>query len=149
MQPGWRRSNQRICGIEGTPFVQVAVLLAAMSLLGFLTVPDQPHHSLGPFLPRVNHPVSMARADWKDAMVVAITRDNRVFFGAEAVRPADLPAKIQEEISRGSEREVYIKADARARYGWVAEVLDNVRSAGIEKIGFLVDQRRPAAPNPQ
>jgi biopolymer transport protein ExbD/biopolymer transport protein TolR len=145
MKPMRHRPNQLICNIN------VAAFASVMLALLYLFMPWRADEYRRPAVDfaKVSSPVPMRAADREDAMVVAITRDNRVFFGAEAVRPADLPAKIQEEISRGSEREVYIKADARARYGWVAEVLDNVRSAGIEKIGFLVDQRRPAAPNPQ
>ena len=37
-----------------------------------------------------------------------------------------------------------IKADARAKYRDVKEVLDGARSAGAEKIGILVDQRKAA-----
>ena len=37
-----------------------------------------------------------------------------------------------------------IKADARAKYRDVKEVLDGARSAGVEKIGILVDQRKAA-----
>ena len=91
----------------------------------------------------------MPHANREDAIRVAITRDDKVFFGNELVRPNELPARIRESVNRGSERRVYILADRRARYSWVAEVLDNVRTAGIEKVGFLVEQRLPPAPNPQ
>jgi len=36
---------------------------------------------------------------------------------------------------------VYIKADARAKYGAVVEVVDNVRSAGVDELGLLTEQR--------
>lgn len=91
----------------------------------------------------------MRGADREDAMTVAILRDDKVFFRNEGVTPDQLPSKIRESISQGSEKEIYIWADARAKYGWVAEVLDNVRSAGVEKIGFLVERRPTPAPNPQ
>ncbi len=90
----------------------------------------------------------MAHADWKDAMIITITRDDHVFFRSESINPVELPDKIRESVNQGSENKVYIKADARAKYGWVAEVLDNIRTAGIEKIGFLVEQRRASKPNP-
>jgi len=41
---------------------------------------------------------------------------------------------------------VYIRADKRARYGAVIEVLDRVRSAGIENIAFLVDEQKSLSP---
>lgn len=148
MDPRRHRSNQLICGAVWTPFVHVAVVLSAVFLLGSLTIP-RTHHGVGPDPPRVGHPISMPHANREDAIRVAITRDDKVFFGNELVRPNELPARIRESVNRGSERRVYILADRRARYSWVAEVLDNVRTAGIEKVGFLVEQRLPPAPNPQ
>ena len=75
-------------------------------------------------------------------MVIGITRDNKVFFGTDPVWPSQLPGKIRASVAQGAERKVYIKADARSKYGWVAEVVESVHEAGIEKIGFLVDQRQ-------
>ena len=37
---------------------------------------------------------------------------------------------------------MYLKADARAKFGWVVEVVDNVRAAGVDQLGLLTDQRR-------
>ena len=36
---------------------------------------------------------------------------------------------------------VYIRADARTKYGNVVEVLDSLRSTGIEEIAFVVEYR--------
>jgi biopolymer transport protein ExbD/biopolymer transport protein TolR len=77
-----------------------------------------------------------------DAMVVAITRDQRIYFGIEQVTTIELAPKIREHIALGGDRKVYIKADLRVRYGKVSEVLDGVRSAGILRIGILTDQRK-------
>ncbi len=71
-------------------------------------------------------------------MIVTVARDSKVFFRNEPINPAQLPVKFRECIEQGSERRVYIRADSRARYKWVAEVLDGVRDAGIERVGFLV-----------
>jgi biopolymer transport protein ExbD len=98
------------------------------------------HHGLEPDLPGVSDPVSMAHADWEDAVVVAITRDDKVFLRRDRVRPDQLPAKIRKSIRLGSERKVSIRADGTARYSWIAEVLESVCSAGVEQIGFLVEQ---------
>ena len=76
-------------------------------------------------------------------MKVAILRDGRVYFGTDRVDAAALQCKIAERLKdRGAERKVYIVADARAKWGAVKVVLDGVRSAGILRVAFLVDQRR-------
>ena len=78
-----------------------------------------------------------------DVMQVSITRDGKVFFGSEYIVPDSLKDKIQVRLADPEvERKVYIRADARARYGTIKAVLDGVRSAGILRVTFLADQRR-------
>src|SRR6266851_1607602 len=147
MQPKRHRPNQLICDINVAGFagVMLALLWLLMPSPGDIDV----HRWVLVDMPNAVHPVSMRGADREDAMIVAITRDDRIFFRTDRVAPDQLPAKIQQSLSQGSERKVYIRADARAKYGWVAEVLAGVRSAGVEKIGFLVDKRPTSPPNPQ
>jgi len=146
MQPK-RRPNQLISGIDVTAFA--GIMIALLFLFMTPSVDIEARREVYVDLPLVWHPVSMPHANREDAMIIAITRDGKIFFGLEQVIPDDLPVVIRERINQGSEKKVYIKADERAKYGWVAEVLDNVRSAGIEKIGFLVyEKRREPTSNP-
>jgi biopolymer transport protein ExbD len=149
MQSERHRRNQLICGINGTPFVYVTVILSFMLLLFFLAWPKPLHGGLIPDLPQVGHPVSMAHANREDAMIIVIFRDDRIFFRNDRIEPDQLAARIRDSINKGSEKKVYIRADARVKYSWVAEVLDGVRSAGVEKIGFLVNERQAPSPKPQ
>ncbi len=139
-----RRPNQLISTINVAGFAGVMIVLL------YLFMPVEYHGQRGAYVdyPKVGHPVSMPHANREDALVITVSRDDKVFFRNDPVRLDDLPARILEGVKQGAEKKVYIKADARAKYGWVAEVLDNVRSAGIEKIAFLVDQRRAPTPNP-
>jgi len=127
----------------------VAIVFSFVVLVIFLTLPIPVHGGITPILPRVSHPISMAHANREDAMIVTIFRDDKVLYRSDLVRPNELLAKIRESLNQGAEREVYIRADARARHGWVAKVVDDVRSAGVEKIGFLVEQRPSPKANPQ
>jgi biopolymer transport protein ExbD len=124
--------------------MDVSALAAVMFVLAFtfifLTV--TPHYGVSADLPKVSHPVSMPRANREDALIVSILRDGRIHFGKDRSRPASLAAQIREGVDRGAEKKVYIRADVRLRYRTVLEVLDAIRSAGVEKIAFLVDQRR-------
>ena len=76
-------------------------------------------------------------------MEVAITRDGSVYFDGLPV-PADmLPERIQVRMTHYAvdwNWRVYIKADGRARWRTVKPVLDGVRTAGIHRVTFLVDQ---------
>jgi len=89
-------------------------------------------------LPKAQHAVLMPHADREDAMVIAITRDGAIYFGSGRVRLKELPTIIGESLAAGAERKVYMKVDRLAEYRVVASVLDQVRFAGVENIGFLV-----------
>src|ERR1700675_4749761 len=131
-----------ICKIDVTAFASVMVFL--MALMMFLT--PSTHHGVGVDLPRVNHSVNMRDANREDAVLVAIMRDGKVFFGDEYVTAEQLTDKIRERLSHHAERKVFIRADARARYGTVSAVLDDIRAAGILRISILVDQRKVYSP---
>jgi biopolymer transport protein TolR len=78
----------------------------------------------------------------EDVMLVSVTRDGQIYFGSDQIDSADLSGKIKNRLKdRGVERKVYINADLRARWGGVKQVLDVVRSAGILRVAFLVNQR--------
>jgi biopolymer transport protein ExbD len=62
------------------------------------------------------------------------------------VRPDHVRSKILDRLKYSRvERKVYIRADRRVRYSTVKDILEGVRSSGIERVAFLVDQRRPPA----
>jgi biopolymer transport protein ExbD len=111
-------------------------------VFAFIFLTATPHHRVWADLPKVWHSKSMPGAKREDALTVAILRDGSIYFGKDRSRPGDLPAQIRDQVGRGAEKKVYIRADARVRYQTVLAVLDAVRSAGVEKIAFLVYQRR-------
>jgi biopolymer transport protein ExbD len=66
-----------------------------------------------------------------------------IFFNRDLIESTDrLPGLMREQVRLGSQRKVYIRADARARYRTVKDVIDAVHYAGIEQIAFIADQRR-------
>jgi biopolymer transport protein ExbD len=75
-----------------------------------------------------------------DSMRIAITRDGRVFFHTSAVPCEDLPNLIREDVHKGAEHKIYLLVDARARYGDVEPVLDQVREAGILNLAILTEK---------
>src|SRR5215467_1281753 len=105
-----------------------------------------------------NKPVDMARtdtardmqdADKEDAVVVAVTRDGGIFLGNTQVQKADLSGQVKDRISGKLDRTVYLKSDARAKYGDVVAVVDEIRSAGVDQLGLLTERNeRAGAPPP-
>lgn len=147
MQPKQHRPSQLICNINVAGFAGV---MFALLYLFMPNAADVDVHRGAPVdLAKVSSPVSMRAADREDAMIVGITRDGKIFFRNDQVMLDQLPSRIREAVGQGSEKKVYVKADAHAKYVWVAGVLDRAHDAGVEKIGFLVDKRPTSLPSPQ
>jgi len=88
------------------------------------------------------HATPMPGAAREDAMCINIKRDGRIYFGYLNISRDDLPDLIREGLRNGAEKKVYVSADARAKYGEVLKVLDEVHLAGVKEVSFLTLQHK-------
>jgi len=114
-------------------------------LIIFMVVTPMLQKGVSVELAKVNSPTKMPDADKEDALLVAVQRDGKIFFGKD-VTPADqLTDKIRDRLANKTDKRVFLKADARAKYGVVVQVVDNVRAAGVDELGLLTDQKKSGA----
>ncbi len=93
------------------------------------------------------HAVALPDADQRDALVVSITKDGRVYDGIDLVDPKALTGKVRRVLTTQKGKKVYLKADARTAYGNVARVLDALRAAGVEAPNLLTGQKDSPEPH--
>jgi biopolymer transport protein TolR len=124
--------------INVTPMVDVMLVL----LIIFMVVTPMLQHGVSVDMAQVNNPEQMPDADKEDALLVAVMKDGRVFFGTDLIAPADLTQKVKDRLASRTDKRVFLKADARAKFGAVVEVVDNVRAAGVDQLGLLTDQKK-------
>ena len=93
-------------------------------------------------LATVNNPEQMPDADKEDALIVAVMRDGKVFFGNDQTPPDQLTQKVKDRLANRIDKRVFVRADARAKFGSVVTVVDNVRAAGVDQLGLLTDQKK-------
>jgi biopolymer transport protein TolR len=125
--------------INVTPMVDVMLVL----LIIFMVITPMLQKGQAVELAKTINPIQMPDADKEDALIVAVNRDGKIFFDtSQIMNPADLTDKIKDRIANRVDKRVYVKADARAHYKWVVEVVDNVRSAGVSELGLLTEQKR-------
>jgi biopolymer transport protein TolR len=125
--------------INVTPMVDVMLVL----LIIFMVITPMLQKGQSVELAKTTNPIQMPDADKEDALIVAVQRDGKIFFDTSQIHnPADLTDKIKDRIANRVDKRVYVKADARAHYKWVVEVVDNVRSAGVSELGLLTEQKR-------
>ena len=100
---------------------------------------------------RVNSPVDMPDADKDDAILLSVTRDGTVYLRTTKIDLSQVTEKVKDEVKDRLNKVVFIKSDARTKYGDVVTVVDDVRAAGVEQLGLLTQKsEKPltGAPNP-
>ena len=133
-----KRKLQVTSEINVTPMVDVMLVL----LIIFMVITPMLQKGISVDLAKTNNPVQMPDADKEDALLVAVTRDGKVFCGTDQIAPDQLTNKVKDRLANRVDKRVFIRADARTKYGNVVEVVDNVRAAGVDQLGLLTEQRK-------
>jgi len=130
--------------INVTPMVDMMLVL----LIIFMVVTPMLQHGVSVTLAQVNSPEQMPDADKEDALLVSVMRTGDVFFGTDQINVDALTNKVKDRLANRMDKRVYVKADARARFGTVVQVVDSVRAAGVDDLGLLTDQKKTSPSGP-
>jgi biopolymer transport protein ExbD/biopolymer transport protein TolR len=122
--------------INVTPMVDVMLVL----LIIFMVITPMLQKGVSVDMVKAVNPHNMSDADKEDAVMVAVTRDGRIYLGSDQVTLEDLTNKVRDRISARVDKTVYIKADSRAKYDIVVKAVNEVRSAGVDQLGLLADK---------
>jgi biopolymer transport protein TolR len=138
---GARKS--RLSEINVTPFVDVMLVLLIVFMV---TAP----------LLTVGVPVELPRTDAKqlesetDPLSITIREDGTIYVQETVVTREELVAKMRAISREGYDRRVFIRADATADYGLVADVMARLSSSGFRNLGLVTDTRDgPRRPDTQ
>ena len=138
------RAEGAVSTINVTPLVDVMLVL----LIIFMVITPMLQKTFSVDMAPTENPRAMQDAEKDTAVVVAVTHDGKIFLGNNQVQPGQLPDKIKDMLSTELDKTVYIKADKRAKYGVVVQVVNTIRDAKIERIGLLTEklEQRPGMP---
>jgi biopolymer transport protein ExbD/biopolymer transport protein TolR len=117
-------------------------------LIIFMVITPMLQHGVSVDMAKVNSPEQMPDADKEDALLVSVTRDGLVYFGADQISVDSLTNKVKDRLANKPDKRVYVKADMRARFGGVVQVVDAVRAAGVDDLGLLTEQRKTTPSTP-
>jgi len=123
--------------INVTPMVDVMLVL----LIIFMVITPMLQNKVQVDMAKVDNPTSMPDADKEDAIVVAITRDGRVFLGQNPVAVPELGGLVRDKLADRPGKTIYVRADARAQFRAVEDAIDAVRTAGVDDVGLLTQKR--------
>jgi len=122
--------------INVTPMADVMLVL----LIIFMVVTPMLQKGAPVEMAKTRNPVDMPDADHDDAVQVAVTRDGKFWLNQDRVNIDDLAAKVNDLLATRLEKTVFVKADFRAKYGDVVQVVDGIRNAGVDRVGLLTER---------
>ncbi|MGE0595811.1 MAG: protein TolR [Hyphomonadaceae bacterium] len=129
-----RRSARRgrLSEINVTPFVDVMLVLLIVFMV---TAP----------LLTVGVPVELPRTQAKqlesetEPLTISIREDGTVFVQETVIDREELVAQMRAISREGYDRRVFIRADATADYGLVADIMARLSSSGFTNLGLVTD----------
>lgn len=124
--------------INVTPMVDVMLVM----LIIFMVITPMLNKGQSVDMVKSRNPVKMQAADKEDAVIVAITKNGEVWLspGNTKTTADALPNKVKDLLTNKVDKMVYIRADQRARYEKVTDVVDNLRAGGVDQLGLLTEQ---------
>jgi biopolymer transport protein ExbD len=125
-----------VADINVTPMVDVMLVM----LIIFMVITPMLSKGVSVDLAKTKNPIPMQAADKSDAIVCAVTRDGKTYLNTTQMPPEDMPAKVKDLLTNRVDKTVFVKADSRARYEKVVDVVDNLRAAGVDNLGLLTEQ---------
>ncbi len=128
-----------VADINVTPMVDVMLVL----LIIFMVITPLLQKGVSVDLAKTHNPRQMPAAEKTNAVELAVTRDGKIFLNAKPIAMSDITKQVEDLMANRLNKIVFIKSDARAKYGDVVSVVDNVRAAGIEQLGLITEEVKP------
>jgi biopolymer transport protein TolR len=117
--------------INVTPLVDVVLVL----LLVFMVTAPMMSRGIDVTLPTADQP----QTDPEDRITVSVNARRQIFVGDSAVNLLLLEDRLRGLMEGRAAKVVYLRADEALRYGDVIAVVDKIRKAGVDQIGFAYD----------
>ena len=138
------QAGQQVSAPNVVPMADIMLVL----LIIFMVITPMLQKGVSVDLAKVTDPRDMKEADKDDAIVVAITRDDRIFLGNNKIAKEEITGQIKDLLANRLDKTVYVKSDGRAKYGTVVAVVDEIRSAGVDQLGLLTDKTKSTSSTP-
>lgn len=129
-----RRKNQdkAISEINVTPLVDVMLVL----LIIFMVTAPMLSMGIDVNLPRVK---SKSVDVTEEKLVLTVNETKEIYLNKAKIPLGELRAKLEAIFASRIDREVFLRADKNVSYGFVVEVMSEVRKAGVDKLGMITE----------
>ncbi|MNJ93488.1 Biopolymer transport protein ExbD [compost metagenome] len=127
---GSKRGRATLSEINITPLVDVMLVLLIM----FMVTTPLMQQGIEVDLPKTA-PSGVETND--EPFVLVIDADQKMTVAKQRIGIDDLRSKLKAIFETRKNKQVYIQADRKVDYGFVAEAMAEVRAAGIFNIGLI------------
>ncbi|MFZ5563619.1 MAG: protein TolR [Thermodesulfobacteriota bacterium] len=131
MMTGGGEQDRLMSDINVTPFVDVMLVL----LIIFMVTAPMMVHGVDVSLPETA--ASPVVSDDEDRLIISVDRNRQVYINEMRVEFDFLREKLTAVLENRKDRKVFLKGDKDASYGFMMEVMSEVKAAGVEKLGML------------
>ncbi len=121
--------------INVTPFVDVMLVL----LVIFMITAPMMQQGIDVDLPDTTTQALRVR---DEPLILSVRKTGKIYVGRTEVSAGDLEKKLAAIFEGQDEPAVFLRADAAAPYGRVAQVMAAARSAGVKKLGMVTEPER-------
>jgi biopolymer transport protein TolR len=118
--------------INVTPLVDVVLVL----LIIFMVTAPMLQMGIDVNLPKVK---SKSIDVPEEKLVLSITGAKEIYINKNRISLSDLRIKLENIFSSRIDREIFMRADKSIPYGFVIEVMSEVRKAGVDKLGMITE----------
>ena len=134
----FRRQNTEhkpLAEINVTPLVDVVLVL----LIIFMVTAPMLQMGIDVNLPRVKaKSINVS----EEKLVLTINGKQEIYINEFKTTLPDLSAKLESIFKSRTDRELFMRADKEVPYGYVVQVMSEVRKAGIDKLGMITEPPR-------
>jgi len=133
------RDRGKRARIEIIPLIDIIFFLLATFIMVSLSMTK--NQGMQVSLPTAASAASLGdNQELEKAVTLSVNEKGEVFWNKEKITIAQLPMRLETLKSTAREAKVIINSDAAADFKFVVGVLDEVRRAGISKVGINTDK---------
>lgn len=123
-------SDRLMSEINVTPFVDVMLVL----LIIFMVTAPMMMQGVDVSLPEATAKPLVAQ---KDNLIITVNKEQQVHINNHAVEMDYLRDKLSKILENRSNDEVYFRADKEVPYGFVVQVMAEIKAAGVKNLGMV------------
>lgn len=131
---GHRKLTSNLSEINVTPLVDVMLVL----LIIFMVTAPMMQSEIHVDLPSVESPDNPSSG----GLILTVAKDHYIYLNSDK-HPTNLfllESRIKNHFVGKTRRIVFIKADKEVTYGYVVDVMDVLKKAGVETVGMIVEK---------